>query len=160
MLRSNIMNRVALITGASRGLGATLAAFLAAQDYDLVVTARGSEDLGKLARATFHYGGLISAIAGDVADAGHRRRLVAAARELGGLDVLVNNASGLGPTPLPSLTDYPLPELEQLLAVNLLAPLGLVQEALPLLEARRGLIINLSSDAARGGYPGWGGYGG
>ncbi len=82
-----------------------------------------------------------------------------AAADLGGLDLLVNNASILGPSPLPPLADYPLAALEQVLAVNVLAPLGLVQAALPLLRRSRGLVINISSDAAVGGYRGWGGYG-
>ena len=153
------MNRVALITGGSRGLGVTLAAFLAGQDYDLVLTARDTDSLESAARPLEHYGGSVVAIAGDVADPDHRRRLVAAADERGRLDLLINNASDLGPTPLPSLADYPLDGLERVFAVNVLAPLGLVQNALPLLERTGGLVINVSSDAALGGYPGWGGYG-
>jgi NAD(P)-dependent dehydrogenase (short-subunit alcohol dehydrogenase family) len=153
------MRHVALITGASRGLGATLAAFLAAQDYDLVLTARGEDGLEASARAISHYGGRVVPIPGDVADGEHRQTLVDAAWELGGLDLLVNNASALGPSPLPPLADYPLPELQRLFAVNVLAPLGLAQLALPLLVKRQGLIVNISSDAAIGGYPGWGGYG-
>lgn len=151
--------RVALITGASRGLGRTLAHFLAAQGADLVLTARGERALEDTAQELVAYGSRIAAVPGDVADAGHRQRLVQAAAELGGLDLLINNASILGPTPLPVLVDYPLAALEQVLAVNVLAPLGLVQAALPLLRARRGLVINLSSDAALGGYAGWGAYG-
>jgi NAD(P)-dependent dehydrogenase (short-subunit alcohol dehydrogenase family) len=153
------MRQTALITGASRGLGATLAAFLAAQDYDLVLTARGKDELQVAARAVAHYGGRVAALAGDVADDAHRWKLVEAARELGGLDLLVNNASALGVTPLPPLADYPLDALQSLFAVNVVAPLGLAQMALPLLERRRGLVVNISSDAALGGYPGWGGYG-
>ena len=153
------MGRTALITGASRGLGAALARFLAGQDFDLVLTARGAGNLDAFARGIRNGGHRVVAVAGDVADDGHRRRLVAAAETLGGLDLLVNNASELGPSPLVSLSELPLPAFERLLAVNLLAPLGLVQAALPLLSARQGLIVNVSSDAAVGGYPGWGGYG-
>jgi NAD(P)-dependent dehydrogenase (short-subunit alcohol dehydrogenase family) len=153
------MNRIALITGGSRGLGATLAAFLAAQDYDLVLAARGANELAATGRAAAHYGGRVVALAGDIADPDLRGRLVAAAWELGGLDLLINNASDLGPSPLPALAEFPPAALERLLAVNLVAPLALAQEALPLLEKRRGLIVNISSDAAVGGYPGWGGYG-
>ena len=153
------MRRVALITGASRGLGATLAEFLARQGYALVTTARGREPLERAAQAIEGHGGEVVAIAGDVTDDEHRRRLVAAAASLGGLDLLVNNASTLGAAPLPGLADYPLDDLEQVFAVNVLAPLALTQLALPLLTAHRGLIVNLSSDAAVGGYPGWGGYG-
>ena len=153
------MRRVALITGASRGLGASLAEFLARQGYDLIMTARGREPLERVAQTLEGRGGEVVAIAGDVADDGHRRRLVAAAESLGGLDLLVNNASTLGAAPLPRLADYPLDDLEHVFAVNVLAPLALTQLALPLLTARGGLIVNLSSDAAVGGYPGWGGYG-
>jgi NAD(P)-dependent dehydrogenase (short-subunit alcohol dehydrogenase family) len=153
------MNRTALITGASRGLGRTVAEFLAAQGYGLVLTARGDEDLQMAARALRRHGGQMVALAGDVTDPEHRRRLAAAARDLGRLDVLFNNASMLGATPLPPLAEYPLEELEAAFRVNVSAPLALVRETLPLLEESGGLIVNVSSDAARGGYPGWGGYG-
>ncbi len=153
------MRRVALITGASRGLGASLAEFLARQGYGLITTARGREPLERAALALQGRGGEVVAIAGDVADDEHRRRLVAAAESLGRLDLLVNNASTLGAAPLPGLADYPLDDLEHVFAVNVLAPLALTQLALPLLTAHGGLIVNLSSDAAVGGYPGWGGYG-
>jgi NAD(P)-dependent dehydrogenase (short-subunit alcohol dehydrogenase family) len=151
--------QVALITGASRGLGRTLAHFLAAQGADLVLTARGARALEDTAQELAVYGRRIVPMPGDVADAAHRRQLAQAAADLGRLDLLINNASILGPTPLPALADYPLEALEQVLDVNVLAPLGLVQAALPLLRQSRGLVINLSSDAAVGGYPGWGGYG-
>jgi NAD(P)-dependent dehydrogenase (short-subunit alcohol dehydrogenase family) len=152
---TNQQARTALITGASKGLGATLAEFLAAQGYDLVLTARGDEALQATVQSLARYGRKIVALAGDVADEAHRHKLVEAARSLGQLDLLVNNASELGP--MPPLTEYPLKALEGVLAVNLIAPLALIQEALPLLK--NGLIVNLSSDAAFGGYPGWGGYG-
>ena len=154
-----MMNRVAMITGASRGLGKTLAAFLAAQGYDLILDARGQEALETTAAELRAFGGHVSAIAGDVSDPAHRRALVAAAEGLGRLDLLVNNASILGPSPLPALARYPLEALEQVLAVNTLAPLALIQDALGLLARSSGLVVNLSSDAAVGGYPGWGGYG-
>jgi NAD(P)-dependent dehydrogenase (short-subunit alcohol dehydrogenase family) len=153
------MNRIALITGASRGLGAALARFLAGQRYDLVLTARDADALEAAARGLDRSGGRIAAIAGDVADPAHRQRLVEAAASLGGLDLLVNNASTLGPSPLPPLSELPLFALEDIFGVNVLAPLGLIQLALPLLEGRGGLVVNISSDAAAGGYPGWGGYG-
>ena len=151
--------RTALITGASRGLGRVLAQWLAAQGADLVLTARGAGALENTARELAPFGRQVIALPRDVADAGHRRRLAAAAEQLGGLDLLVNNASILGPSPLPALAHYPLEALEQVLEVNVLAPLGLVQATLPLLRRRHGLVINISSDAAVGGYPGWGGYG-
>jgi NAD(P)-dependent dehydrogenase (short-subunit alcohol dehydrogenase family) len=153
------MNRVALITGASRGLGKTLATFLAGRGDHLVITARGAEPLAVTARELEGYGVQVIALPGDVSDPAHGRRLVAAAEELGGLHLLVNNASILGPSPQPLLADYPLETLEQVFAVNVLAPLGLIQQALPLLKQTGGTIINISSDAAVGGYAGWGGYG-
>lgn len=153
------MNRTALITGASRGLGRTVAEFLAAQGYGLVITARGEGDLQAAARSLRRHGGKVIALAGDVTDPDHRRRLAGAARDLGHLDILFNNASTLGATPLPPLATYPLSDLEEAFRINVSAPLALVQEVLPLLEESGGLIVNISSDAARGGYPGWGGYG-
>ncbi len=99
------------------------------------------------------------AIAGDVTDSEHRSRLIGAAKELGGLDLLVNNASVLGPSPQPLLADYPLDVLESVYEVNVTAPLGLIQEALPLLRASGGTIVNVTSDAAIENYEGWGGYG-
>lgn len=151
--------RVALVTGASKGLGALLADFLAAQGYDLVLTARGAEALQAVANSLDKYGVRTEVVPGDVADAGHRRALVNAAERLGGLDLLINSASDLGVTPLPQMAEYPLDELRRVFEINVVAPVALMQEALPLLKARGGLVINLSSDAAVGGYPGWGGYG-
>ena len=153
------MAKIALITGSSRGLGLTLADFLAAQGYALVVTARYEDALNEAAESLKRYGNPVTAIAGDVTDAAHRQTLIQAAAALGGLDLLVNNASGLGPSPLPGLAEHGLESLAHLYDTNVVAPLGLVQEALPLLKTKRGLVVNVSSDAATGAYPGWGGYG-
>lgn len=153
------MNKVALITGASRGLGKTIAGFLAAQEYDLILTARGEAALQITATELQAVGGQVTILAGDVSDGTHQRQLADAVAQRGRLDLLVNNASLLGPSPQPGLANYPLETLEQVLAVNLLAPLGLVQATLPWLKAANGLVVNISSDAAIGGYPGWGGYG-
>jgi NAD(P)-dependent dehydrogenase (short-subunit alcohol dehydrogenase family) len=153
------MHRTALITGGSRGLGRTVAEFLAAQGHDLIITARGDEALETAARALRRHGGQVIALAGDVTDAAHRQRLAEAARGLGRLDLLLNNASTLGATPLPPLAEYPLDELEEAFRVNVVAPIALVREVLPLLQESGSLIVNVSSDAAVGGYPGWGGYG-
>ena len=150
---------VALITGASRGLGETLAHFLAGQGYNLVLTARRTEILDTATHNLDQYGGKVLAVPGDVADAQHRHKLALAVESLGRLDLLVNNASILGPIPLLTLVNYPLDELEAVFAANVFAPLGLVQETLPLLKASSGLVINISSDAAVGGYETWGGYG-
>jgi NAD(P)-dependent dehydrogenase (short-subunit alcohol dehydrogenase family) len=145
----------ALITGASRGLGLALARALAGRGRRLVIDARGAAVL-EAARAELAELTEVIAIPGDVADPGHRRELVAAAGP--DLELLVNNASVLGPSPQPRLAEYPLDVLEQVYAVNALAPLALVQLVLPLLPAG-GRIVNITSDAAVEGYEGWGGYG-
>lgn len=147
----------ALITGASRGLGLALAAALAARGWDLVVDARDPVALRRAAGGLT--GGTVEAIPGDVAEVAHREELRRAVRQRGRLDALVNNASTLGPSPLPPLGDHPIAELERVLTVNTLAPLALLQLLLPELRAARGVVVNLSSDAAVEAYPGWGGYG-
>ncbi|HWS46428.1 MAG TPA: SDR family NAD(P)-dependent oxidoreductase [Acidimicrobiia bacterium] len=149
---------VALITGASRGFGRALARRLAASGRALVIDGRDASALDAVA-AELRDRTAVIALAGDVADAAHRRALVDAARGLGGLDLLVNNASTLGPTPLPPLSDYSPDALAHVFAVNTLAPLALIQHALPLLRERRGTIVNVTSDAAVEAYEGWGGYG-
>ncbi|MFD0684118.1 SDR family NAD(P)-dependent oxidoreductase [Actinomadura fibrosa] len=154
--------KTALITGASRGLGRALARELARDGWTLVIDARGAAALGAAAaeiRGVAAPGASITAIAGDVADAGHRAALAGAAAEAGGLDLLVNNASTLGTTPMPRLADQPVQDLPGVFATNVLAPLALIQAVLPGLRARRGAVLNISSDAAVEGYPAWGGYG-
>ena len=152
------VEKVALVTGASRGLGRALACALADRGWRLVIDARGAGEL-EAARAELAGQTVVTALAGDVADDEHRRTLVAAALELGGLDLLVNNASALGPSPQPRLADYPLETLAHVYRVNVLAPLALVQLALPPLERSHGRILTVTSDAAVEGYEGWGGYG-
>ena len=151
------LSRTALITGASRGLGLALARRLAGDGWTLIIDSRGAKDL-EAARAELAEQTRVVAIAGDVRSEEHRRALAGAAREAGGLDVLVNNASILGPSPQPELIDYPLDVLEEVYRANTIAPLALIQairdELKP--EAR---IINITSDAAVEPYEGWGGYG-
>lgn len=151
--------RLAVVTGASRGLGATLARFLAGEGFDLVVTARRAEGLERIESDLKGFGTRVRALQGDISDFEHRARLKAVVRSEGRLDLLVNNASQLGPSPLPRLSEYPTGELEQVYRVNVVAPVAIVQELLPYLERAHGLVVNISSDAAIGGYPGWGGYG-
>jgi NAD(P)-dependent dehydrogenase (short-subunit alcohol dehydrogenase family) len=151
--------KVALITGASRGLGKVLATFLAGQGYALVVTARGKAELAKAVDEIRRDGPPIVSIPGDVSDPGHRARLLRASEDWGRLDLLVNNASDLGESPLPPLVRAKREDLLRVYEVNTLAPLALVQEAFPLLIRSRGLVVNITSDAALGGYPGWGVYG-
>lgn len=148
--------RVAIITGASRGLGLALARRLARDGHRLVIDARGIDDLER-ARADLAELTKVIAVPGDVSDPDHRRRLVEAAD--GRLNLLVNNASILGPSPQPPLADYPLDVLEQVYRTNVIAPLGLIQLALPLLRQSQGTVINITSDAALEPYEGWGGYG-
>ncbi|MFJ8543608.1 SDR family NAD(P)-dependent oxidoreductase [Streptomyces sp. NPDC093586] len=151
---------VAIITGASKGLGRALAGALAERGWDLVLDARTPEVLGETAEALASYGTRVTALPGDVTDAGHRAELVAAAWRLGGVDLLVSNASALGAEPLVRLEELPLDGLRRALEVNTVAALGLVQEALPLLRsAAAGAVITLSSDAAAEAYGTWGGYG-
>ncbi|MFF5368923.1 SDR family NAD(P)-dependent oxidoreductase [Streptomyces sp. NPDC013187] len=151
---------VAIITGASKGLGRALAGGLAGRGWDLVLDARGAEALADTAGAVSGHGTRVTALPGDVTDAAHRAELVAAARRLGGVDLLVHNASALGAEPLVRLAELPVEGLRRALEVNLVAGLGLVQEALPLLRAARdGAVIAVSSDAAAEAYETWGGYG-
>jgi NAD(P)-dependent dehydrogenase (short-subunit alcohol dehydrogenase family) len=154
---------VAIVTGASRGLGRALGEGLAAQGWSLVVDARDPEGLEKGAatmRAQLDPTASLVAVAGSVELPSHRERLVAEATALGGLDLLVNNASTLGLSPLPHLAEYPIDELRRVLEVNALAPLGLIQAALGFLRRSPApRILNITSDAAVEAYEGWGGYG-
>jgi NAD(P)-dependent dehydrogenase (short-subunit alcohol dehydrogenase family) len=149
--------QTAIVTGASRGLGLALARGLADRGWSLVIDARGGPALDSaaadLARRT-----TVQAIAGDITDPAHRKALVAAARDLGGLAAVVNNASLLGPSPQPALVAYPLDVLRQVYEVNVVAPLALIQETLPYLRPG-GAVLDITSDAAVEAYAGWGGYG-
>ena len=150
-------HRSALITGASRGLGLALAQALAERGWTLLLDARGQDAL-EAARATLAPDVRVHTVPGDVRDPEHRAALARLARQVGGLDAVVNNASMLGPSPMPALLDFPLAPLADLYAVNVLAPLAILQalrgELCP--GAR---ILNITSDAAVEPYAGWGGYG-
>jgi NAD(P)-dependent dehydrogenase (short-subunit alcohol dehydrogenase family) len=149
----------AIITGASRGLGLALARALAERGWNLVLDARGGDALQQAAEELAGSTEVV-AIPGDVAEEAHREQLVEAARALGGPDLLVNNASLLGPSPQPKLAEYPLDTFRQVYEVNVTAPLALIQAALPLLsQSPQGRILNVTSDAGVEGYEGWGGYG-
>ncbi|HLH62423.1 MAG TPA: SDR family oxidoreductase [Ktedonobacteraceae bacterium] len=149
--------RTALITGASRGLGLALARQLATLGWLLIIDARGADAL-ETARAELAQQTRVIAIPGDVTDATHRRALVQAAQQLGGLDALVNNASILGPSPQPNLLAYPLDVLGRVYHTNVIAPLALIQELQH--ELKPGAcLVNITSDAGVEAYAGWGGYG-
>lgn len=148
---------VAVITGASRGLGLAVAQELDRQGWSLVLDARGAADLDR-AVATLT-GGPHRAVAGDVTDEWHRVALAEAAHDLGGVDALVNNASTLGASPLPSFADLDPETYAAILNVNVVAPMSLVRELLPQLRSRAGRVVNISSDAAVEAYETWGGYG-
>jgi NAD(P)-dependent dehydrogenase (short-subunit alcohol dehydrogenase family) len=153
-----------LITGASRGLGRQLALDFAREGAAALALVARSGDLLEGAKAAIGAaapGARVVAIAADLSRPGEVERAVATTLEAfrGRLDVLVNNASLLGPTPLPYLLDYPLDDFRQVLEANLLAPFLLIKKALPAMVERGGSIINVTSDAGVTGYPGWGAYG-
>ena len=158
------MMKNALITGASRGLGKALAHELAEQGWGLVIDARNRRALddAKAEILALDSGASgthnLIAIAGSVTSESHRKKLATAARELGGLDALINNASTLGPSPQPSLLDYPLDAFKDVYETNLFAPLALIQALRPVLKPEA-CIINITSDAGVEPYAGWGGYG-
>jgi NAD(P)-dependent dehydrogenase (short-subunit alcohol dehydrogenase family) len=154
---------VAIVTGASRGLGEALATGLASAGWSVVVDGRDADALAAAAArisAQAERGARVVALAGDITDPAHRSDLTGSAFDLGGLDLVVNNAGTLGASPLPPLSDYPLGELRVAFEVNVVAPLGLIQDALPLLlDSPRPRLIDITSDAAVEPYGGWGGYG-
>lgn len=150
-------NRVAIVTGASRGLGLVIARVLAGRGYALVIGARDGEALRRAAESLSADGSRVAAVDGDITDPSARQRLIDAARQSGGLDLLVNNASelgGIGP-----LLEFEVQRFGRIFPVNVGAPLALIQLAVPLLAERRGLVVNITSDAATGAYAGWGPYG-
>jgi len=145
----------AIVTGATRGLGFELTRALLREGRRVVIDARGARELGAAERELAELSDVV-AVRGSVVDPAHRERLLAAAGAE--LDLLVNNASVLGPSPQPPLADYPVEVLEHVYRVNVIAPLALAQLVIPRLP-EGGRILNVTSDAAVEPYPGWGGYG-
>jgi NAD(P)-dependent dehydrogenase (short-subunit alcohol dehydrogenase family) len=150
-------HRLAVVTGASRGLGLVIARALGARGYDLVINARDAGALAAAGADLLQAAPAVDVVPGDVTDATVRAAIVDAARRRGGLDVLVNNASELGT--IEPMAVFDVSRFSRLFPVNVGAPMVLAQLALPLLTERRGLIVNITSDAAAGAYPGWGPYG-
>jgi NAD(P)-dependent dehydrogenase (short-subunit alcohol dehydrogenase family) len=149
---------VAVLTGASRGLGLALARGLAADGYALVIDARDPAAL-RAAAASLPPGTEVAALPGDITDPAHRAALATAAAGFGGPDLLINNAGTLGASPLPAIADYPIAELRDALEVNAVAPIALTQLLLPGLRGHGGAVLCVTSDAAVEAYAGWGGYG-
>ena len=148
---------VAIVTGGARGFGRAVSAALLDRGWTVVIDARRTADLD--ATATAVHSRRLICIAGDITDATHRATLIDAAMNAGQLRLLVNNASRLGPSPLPALSDYGLVELKAVYEANVFAPLALMQAAMPALLAAGGVVVNVSSDAAVEAYERWGGYG-
>ncbi|MCA9945910.1 MAG: SDR family oxidoreductase, partial [Anaerolineales bacterium] len=153
----NNQTKTALITGASRGLGLALAQALAQDGWQLIINARGREALMQ-AHQQLEQFTTVTAVSGDISQKAHRQALAVAARAAGGLDLIVNNAGILGPSPQPALLDYPLDVLETVFQVNVVAQLGVLQAVFETLKPD-GRILNITSDAAVELYAGWGGYG-
>lgn len=161
----------AIITGASKGLGYALAEQLVGAGWHVIIDARGADALDTAAdrlRAVAAVPGSdgaggdaerVEAIAGDITQPAHRDALIRAAVARGGLDLLVNNAGTLGPSPLPAGADLDRAALRDIVETNVIAPHELTRAALPLLRASHGVVLDVTSDAAVEAYPGWGGYG-
>ncbi|WP_433710912.1 SDR family oxidoreductase [Nocardia sp. CA-084685] len=145
----------ALVTGASAGFGLALARSLIGRGWRVIGTARRVD---RLAGVSSELGEAFLAVPGDITDPAHRAELAEVSSEFGHLDLLVNNASSLGPSPMPRLANYPLDQLELVYRTNVIAPLAVLQFALPLLDPD-GVVVNISSDAGVEPYPDWGGYG-
>jgi NAD(P)-dependent dehydrogenase (short-subunit alcohol dehydrogenase family) len=147
----------AIITGGSKGFGRALAAALADDGWTVIIDGR---DVDAVLATAAQLRGTVIPVPGDITDGTHRSQLIAAAQRTGGLDLLVNNASTLGPTPMPTLADLPIEAFAAVVRTNAGAPLALIQEALPLLRtAAAPAVVNVTSDAAHGAYAGWGAYG-
>ena len=149
---------VAVVTGASRGLGLAITRALVADGWSVVVDGRAGDDL-MAAISDLTGPGQAVAIPGDVTDPDHRQQLAQAAAGKGPVRLIVNNASYLGPSPQPVLQNYPLDTLRRVYEVNTVAPLALIQVLRPHMAEAGGVIINITSDAGVEGYAGWGGYG-
>ncbi len=155
-----LTGKVALVTGASRGLGRAVALAYAKEGADLALCARGQEALSQVADQIRALGGRVLTIAGDASDRHDVERIVSLTlQEYGGIDVLVNNASIFGVSPPPYLLDYPADDFEAVLKVNTVGPFLVTRHVMAaMLQRGEGAIINVSSSAGVEGYAGWGAY--
>ena len=151
-------NKVALITGGSRGLGYSLSKHLLMNRWNVIVDSRNADGMFDKVKAEFGRLGNAVCISGDISDEEHVAQIANAVKSYGHLDLLINNASSLGVTPLPSLFDYPIKSLIEVYRVNVFAPLTIIQSVRPYLK-NKSILINITSDAGVESYPNWGGYG-
>lgn len=158
---ARLMGKVALVTGASRGLGRAVATAYAREGADLAICARGEVALARVAEELRALGARVLAIRADAADPHDVERIVSLTlQEYGRIDVLVNNASILGPSPMPYLLDYPADDFADVLKVNVLGPFLVTRQVLgAMLQRGEGAVISVTSEAGSVGYPGWGAYG-
>ena len=154
----DIRNKVALVTGASRGLGFETARLLARRGARLAIVARDPVQL-EIAADELRASTEVLAIAADVSERAEDI-VEQTLRRFGRMDIVINNASELGPSPMPKLEDLDWADFARIMRVNVIAPLHLIQLALPALRASEsGVIVNITSDAGVNAYPSWGGYG-
>ncbi len=156
-MKTNQVNKTALITGASRGLGLALARQLAKEGWQLIINGRNAQAL-KTAAEELSLLTSVIAISGNVIDEIHLLQFIDAAEKTNGIDLVINNASTLGASPQPKLLEYPIEAIHTIFHTNVIAPLSLLQKVHKHLKTNA-KIINTSSDAAQAAYEGWGGYG-
>ncbi|WP_442601947.1 SDR family NAD(P)-dependent oxidoreductase [Paenibacillus sp. KN14-4R] len=154
-------NQVVMITGASRGLGRALTLAFAQGGAKLAICARGQEELQQVAQEAERLGAEILAIRADAAKPSDIERFVSTTEaHFGQIDVLINNASIIGPSPIPYLLDYPEEDFAEVIRVNTIGPFLMTKRVLPgMLQRRKGSVINVTSEAGNTGYAGWGAYG-
>lgn len=150
-----------MITGASKGLGKALTLYFAREGYNLAICSRNEEAIENTKKEAEKLGADVLAIRADMSKAKDVERFVALTEEyFGKIEVLINNASILGPSPMPYLLDYPEQDFEEVLRVNTIGPFLVTRRVLPLmLQKQQGSIINITSEAGSTGYAGWGAYG-
>ena len=154
-------NKVVMITGASKGLGRALTLAFAKDGAKLAICARSEERLLRVKQEAEELGAQVLAVTADISKSRDVERFVAMTEEaFSRIDVLINNASILGPSPMPLLLDYPEEDFAEVLRVNAVSPFLVTRRVIPgMLERNQGAIINVTSEAGNVGYAGWGAYG-